>query len=267
MNKSKLIESIVMPNAEISKGYETVSVLTVDGDVHSGFVLEETETRLSLGVANGKRVDIEIDDIEVEKEMKASSMPEGLAKQIAPIEFLDLIEYLSAQRNIKKVTKDGWTNAAYLEPPPLRKMGDAIELSSDAAIKFDGKFPNSSWNAEPHLLFAAVGKKDADFAFHSNHDADSPTITVRLAEPAELQHLVLRNRLSPQFYERAKGLTVWVSSDGESYKRVWSAEKMKGEWKIDFPSGTEAQYLKIGLDGKGTFHLYQTVVYGKPLSN
>ncbi|WP_182867288.1 PVC-type heme-binding CxxCH protein [Stieleria mannarensis] len=262
-DKEKIIRSIVMPNDEISKGYETVNILTVDGDTFNGFVIAKTDDTLSLGIANGKQVDIPIDDIEIEKPMKASSMPEGLLKQIAPIQALDLIAYLSAQRDVTKVSRRGWTSAKYRNQPKLRTHNGAVEISHDAAIKLGPHFGNGTWNSDPHLLLTPVGREDFDFAFHSDHDAESPYVTIRLQEPATLKHLMLRNRLSSQFHSRAKGLTVWVSPDGEDYRQVWKADKLKGDWMIDFPDGTQAQYLRIGLDGEGTFHLYQAVVFGE----
>lgn len=262
-DKEKIIRSIVMPNHEISKGYETVNVLTADGEIVNGFVIARTDETLSLGIANGKQVDIAIDDIELEKPMKASSMPEGLAKQIAPIEFLDLIAYLSSQRDVAKVTRRGWTSTRYRNPPKPREYKGAVEISQDAAIRLGDNFGNSGWNSDPHLLLTAVGREGWDFAFHSDHDAPSPYITIRLSEPKTLKHLLLKNRTESQFHSRAKGLTVWVSADGQTYDPVWKADKMQGEWMIDFPAGTKAQYLRIGLDGEGTFHLYQAVVFGE----
>ena len=263
LSKDKIIRSIVMPNADISKGYETVNVLTADGETVAGFVIARTDETLSLGIANGKRVDIDLDDIEFEKPMKASSMPEGLAKQIAPIEFLDLVAYLSAQRDIAKVSKQGWTSTRYRTEPKLRSYKGATEVSHDAAIKLGKNFGNSTWNNDPHLLLTAVGREGFDFSFHSDHDAPDPYITIRLSQPRTLKHLLIKNRTSSQFYSRAKGLTVWVSQDGESFQEVWKADKMKGEWTVDFPRGTQAKYIRIGLDGKGTFHLYQAVVFGE----
>ena len=66
-------------------------MLTIDGVVHNGFILKEDDDTISLGVADAKgaasakQIDILKDDIEIRKEMKASSMPEGLIKQIAPL--------------------------------------------------------------------------------------------------------------------------------------------------------------------------------------
>jgi putative heme-binding domain-containing protein len=263
MSKEQIIRSVVMPNAEISKGYETVTVLTVEGDTLSGFVIERTDETLSLGVANGKRVDIPIEDIEIEQARKASSMPEGLVKQIAPIEFLDLVEFLSAQRGIRKVNENGWVRAEYRDAPELRTLDGAVEVSQDASIKLGDQFDHGTWNAAPHLALTATSRQDFDFAFHSNHDADSPAVMVRLSEPRELTHLLLRNRVNPQFHSRAQGLTVWISENGQDYRRVWTADEMKGKWVVELPEGTRGQYLKIGLDGKGTFHLDQIAVFGK----
>ncbi|WP_436716125.1 PVC-type heme-binding CxxCH protein [Roseiconus lacunae] len=265
LNKSQIIQSVLMPNAEISKGFETVNILTVDGDTFNGFVIAKDEQKVTLGIADGKQKEILLDDIEIEKPMKASSMPEGLAKQIAPIEFLDLIEYLVSRTNVSQVRNDGWIGASYHEPPKLRSHQGHPELTSDAMVRLGQQFRNSDWNREPHLLFTPVGRKDFDFAFHSEHDVESPAVTIRLSQPSHIKHLKLVNRRNGQFYERAEGLTVWASMDGETFEKVWTAESMKGEWMIDFPSGVDAQFIRIGLDGKGTFHLYQIAAFGEPL--
>ncbi|MEL6110191.1 MAG: PVC-type heme-binding CxxCH protein [Planctomycetota bacterium] len=263
MNTEQIIKTIVMPNAEISKGYETVSVLTAEGDVHNGFVLAKTDDTLSLGIANGKRVDIAIDDIELQKEMKASSMPEGLVKQIAPIEFLDLVAYLSQQRNVRQVKRDGWYSLQYRDPPQLRTHAGASEISRDASIRLGQRFGNNSWNSQASATLGPVGHPFNDFSFHSDHDVQSPEITLRLTGTKSIKHLWLKNRVSSQFHSRAQGLTVWISDDDKEYREVWSAKEMKGEWMIDLPAGTTAKYVKVGLNGKGTFHLYQIAVYGE----
>ncbi|MCC9603253.1 discoidin domain-containing protein [Stieleria sp. JC731] len=263
MQKHQIIRSVLMPNAEISKGYETVNILTVDGDTVNGFVIAKDKEKVTLGIADGKQRTILLDDIEIEKPMKASSMPEGLAKQIAPIEFLDLIEFLSSRRNMYKASKDGWISPAYKKAPELRSHDGSSEITYDAAIKFGPNFSNGTWNNDAHLLLTKDARQDFDFAFHSEHDVDSPYITIRLAQPSKIKHLRLVNRKESQFHSRAEGLTVWTSVDGESYDKVWSADEMKGEWMIDFDEPIQARYIRIGLDGKGTFHLYQVVGYGE----
>ncbi|WP_197439614.1 PVC-type heme-binding CxxCH protein [Calycomorphotria hydatis] len=102
MKREEIMRSILLPNETISKGYETVLILTIEGIQHVGFILSEDDNQVTLGIANGKTVSIPNDDIDFRKDMKASSMPEGLMKQIAPIEFLDLVTYLQRQRTPPK---------------------------------------------------------------------------------------------------------------------------------------------------------------------
>ncbi len=73
-------------------------MLTTDGDTFTGFILKETDQALLLGTSLGKTEEVLKKDIDIRKEMNASSMPEGLIKTIAPSEFLDLLEYLVIQR-------------------------------------------------------------------------------------------------------------------------------------------------------------------------
>ncbi len=252
-----------MPNDKISKGYETISVLTFDGERYTGFILKEDDETLSLGIAKGKQVDIPVDDIEFRKEMKASSMPEGLITQIAPIEFLDLIAYLERQKAVGAVRQDGWIELKSKTAPKLRKHGEYQEISRDSALQLGPTMTNPTWNDNAHLLLSDLPSGDLDFAFHSAHDAVNPAITIRLPKESQLAHLWLQNRIAAQFHERAKGLAVWISKDGQKFDKVWVSEKPQPEWSIDFPAGTTAKYVRIGIDGQGTFHLNRAVIYGK----
>ncbi len=100
-NKEQIIKNVLWPNEEISKGFETVLIVTDEGKSLTGFILEQNDKEITLGVATddgkGKKIVIAKDSIDERKDMKASSMPEGLVKTIAPAEFLDLIEFLTKQ--------------------------------------------------------------------------------------------------------------------------------------------------------------------------
>ncbi|WP_145420822.1 PVC-type heme-binding CxxCH protein [Planctomycetes bacterium K23_9] len=263
MNRHQIITTVLLPNDEIAKGYESVSVVDEDGQANTGFILKETDDVLSLGIANGKQVDIDKDTIEIRKPMKASSMPEGLITQIAPIEFLDLIAYLEQQRDLRKKVRKGWVSIESRKEPKLRTHDGMNEISRDASIRLGRTMKNSEWNRDAYLFLSDAPSNDWGFVFHSDHDVDRPAITIRLKDESEIGHLYLQNRLSKQFYDRAKGLAVWTSVDGESYTQVWKAKKPQAEYQIDLPPGTKAKYIKIGLDGKGTFHLNRGVVFGR----
>ncbi len=261
MDPAKLISSVILPNEEIAKGFETVLLLDYDGGAHNGFVLKEDDDSITLGIANGKEETLLKDDIEIRKEMKASSMPEGLAKTIAPIEFLDLIEYLKQQNGIQTERVDGWVRAAYKTPTPPRTHQDSVEVSRDAWVMMGRGFSDSNYNDELHLWLSPTERTKFGFAFHSDHDTMKPYVTIRLEESMPISHLWLRNR-KEGYHERAEGLTVWTSDNDQDYTKVWSAEKPQSKWMIDFPKNTKAKFIRVGLDGKGTFHLQQAIVYG-----
>ena len=66
-----------------------------------------------------------------------------------------------------------------------------------------------------------------------------------------------------KFHERAKNISVWASLDGEKFEKVWSAKQPKSEWMIDLPANVRAKFIRIGLEGSGTFHLNRAAVYGR----
>lgn len=263
-SKDAIIRHILWPNDTIAKGYETIQLVTVDEEVVTGFVLKETPEAITLGIATtdgkGKEREILKSEIDLKKEMKASSMPEGLAKTIAPSEFLDLIEYLGKQNKFT-IREDGWieTGAASGD---LRKVGEFVEISRDAQLQLPSNFP-AQWSGSANLVLSAVDPTQREFSFHSpNEGSESPAVGIRLASDKEIRVIQIQNRRNPQFYNRAKDLAVWVSNDGMDWKKVWKSEKPSENYTIELPAGTRGRYIKVGLDGRGILHLNQIVVYG-----
>ena len=258
--KVDILKHVLWPNEKIAKGYETIQVVTDEGETVTGFVLKETETAITLGTSNGKPEEILKSNIEGRKEMKASSMPEGLMKTIAPSEFLDLMEYLASQNRFV-IQEGGWIETGVAEGP-LRKHGEWQEISRDAQVQMGVNFPDN-WKQFNNMVLSPADPNTREFAFHSPGEAsESPAIAIRLAASSEIRHIEIQNRRNPQHYDRAKDLAVWISDDGVDWKRVWKAEKGAASWSIDLPAGTKGRYLKLGLDGKGIFHLNQVVIYG-----
>ncbi len=271
---TEIIRHILMPNATIAKGYETVQVLTADGAIFTGFVIKDTEEALTLGVASqdgkGREEVIQKEDIDIRKEMKASSMPEGLAKTIAPGEFLDLIAYLREQTKFV-MQPDGWIETGLAEEGELRQHGEFVEISRDAQLQLGANF-EAVWAKRSNLVLSAANPGDREFAFHSpNEGSFSPSVAIRLAQSCEIRHIDIQNRRNPQFYDRAKDLAIWVSEDGMDWEQVWKLDKdATEEFSIDLPAGTHGKYIRIGLDNgerrgrreQGILHLNRIVVYG-----
>ncbi|GAA5507532.1 PVC-type heme-binding CxxCH protein [Novipirellula caenicola] len=256
MSREQIIRSVIWPNEEISKGFETVQILTYDGQPFAGFILAEDEDTLTLGIANGKIEKIDKEEIEIRKEMKASSMPEGLLETISPGEFLDLIVFLT----------DGWISTDPNRKMKLRKYGEFEEISRDAQLKLGADF-QSRYSGGASSFMSGKSPTEFDFAFHSREGAkpEDTMMVIRLASPSEVRHVELTNRRSAQFHSRAKGLAMWASNDGQSWTKVWTSEQPQAKYSFDLLAGTQAQFIKLGLENGGTFHLDQAVFYGRRL--
>ena len=94
-DRYKLVESVIDPNAEVDKKYLSTRIATADGKIFSGLVVSDSPKEVVLFDGKEKRT-IKVADIEARELLKQSSMPEGLAGTMAPVEFLDLMEYLAS---------------------------------------------------------------------------------------------------------------------------------------------------------------------------
>jgi putative heme-binding domain-containing protein len=94
MNKFKIVQSVVDPNAEVAEKYRSTLIVTTDGMPTAGLVVSENDTEVEL--FDGKAVrKIAKADIEERVTQQQSSMPEGAPATLAPSEFVDLMEYLA----------------------------------------------------------------------------------------------------------------------------------------------------------------------------
>jgi putative heme-binding domain-containing protein len=95
LSRYKIVESLIDPNAEIEAKYLSTRVVTADGKSITGLLVSETEKDLVLFDGKEKRT-VKKEDIDERATLKQSSMPEGLAGTIAPVEFLDVIAFLTS---------------------------------------------------------------------------------------------------------------------------------------------------------------------------
>jgi putative heme-binding domain-containing protein len=93
-----LIESILEPSRTIAPSYETVLVLLKDGRVVTGTRIAETGETLTLGDNQGEKHALARSGIDQVRAQSASTMPEGLEKQLTTDDFVDLIAFLVSQK-------------------------------------------------------------------------------------------------------------------------------------------------------------------------
>jgi quinoprotein glucose dehydrogenase len=89
-----LLESIVDPNRQIAKGFETVILALKSGQIVSGIVKEENAQEVRLMNAEGKSLTVRKGEIE-ERQQGKSAMPPDLIKSLSRNELRDLVEYLA----------------------------------------------------------------------------------------------------------------------------------------------------------------------------
>jgi len=90
-----LLSNVFDPSLVIGKDYQAVTLLTVDGRVLSGLLVEDSPTRVVLKMQGAKLETIARDDVDAMKRSDTSLMPEGIEKQLKPQEIADLFAYLT----------------------------------------------------------------------------------------------------------------------------------------------------------------------------
>ena len=99
LGPEQIVESVLLPNKVIAKGYESFAVVTADGNVIKGVLISQDQQEVVLADSEKKGL-IRIARDDVEAMQKANSaMPNELVDQLASRqEFYDLIKYLSEQK-------------------------------------------------------------------------------------------------------------------------------------------------------------------------
>lgn len=102
MTDESLVESLLDPSKSIRKGFELVTVATLDGRSISGLVVENNAERLVLreSATPGKTIAVTRHEIEKLVTNTTSAMPAGIMNQLASRQqFLDLVRYLLELRD------------------------------------------------------------------------------------------------------------------------------------------------------------------------
>jgi putative heme-binding domain-containing protein len=98
MARDQIAESILKPDASISQGFATVSITAKGNKSYTGFVTEESASRIVMRDITGQVYTIKASDVVSRKEMENSMMPTGLANALSYEEFASLITFLSQQK-------------------------------------------------------------------------------------------------------------------------------------------------------------------------
>ncbi len=93
-----IIESLLDPSRTIAAGFQSQTVAMNDGRVLSGLKISETADTLILADNQGKKHSLLKADIEETQTHAGSVMPDGLEKTLSVEEFVDLITFLTSEK-------------------------------------------------------------------------------------------------------------------------------------------------------------------------
>lgn len=131
---SQLIESLTDPSKTIRKGFETLRLVTVDGEVFSGMSVSRDDGTIVLRDAADlqRELKVPVDDVELESQSAISMMPTGLINVIGNSRDLyDIVSYVHA------IATEGKERARELQPTAeqLKITDDTANLDHATIIK------------------------------------------------------------------------------------------------------------------------------------
>src|SRR5262249_27767128 len=89
-----LLESIVLPDKQIAKGFDTLVLELTNGKTVTGVLKSEDEKEVKLITAEGQPIVVAKAQIE-ERRRGKSAMPEDLVQKLTKRELRDLVEFLA----------------------------------------------------------------------------------------------------------------------------------------------------------------------------
>ncbi|MCA9042231.1 MAG: c-type cytochrome [Planctomycetaceae bacterium] len=92
------LTDILDPNRAVDNNYFSYTILTTEGQIHTGIISSETSTSIVLKQPEGKEVSLLREDIELIKADGVSLMPTGLEQNINVDQMADLISFLKNWR-------------------------------------------------------------------------------------------------------------------------------------------------------------------------
>ena len=115
-----VVQSIIDPSAMITEGFNLLTVVTDDGKIYSGVMLEESGLTLSLGLGTGERIDIPKSRVDERHSSPISAMP-GMALVLSPQQVADIAAFLMGSK-------------ASAAPPMISAKRFAVEEKTDKLV-------------------------------------------------------------------------------------------------------------------------------------
>ncbi len=193
-----IINAILVPDQAIKEEYHTLLVLTTEGQVVQGIIVDRDEKRTVLKEATGELRTIAADSIEDSKE-GGSLMPKGLSNLMTRGELVDLVRFLSElgkpgpyavpttpvvmRWRVRKGDSDTWANA-YAKVGGIVPLDEFTELAGGPTITMRGEIdvsvegPVQVRLSSPEGVQARLGERDLSGPMTVDLPAGRQTLTL-----------------------------------------------------------------------------------------
>ncbi|GIW88403.1 MAG: hypothetical protein KatS3mg108_2727 [Isosphaeraceae bacterium] len=221
-----LLRSLFLPDEAIKEQYHTLVVLTTDGQIFHGILVDRDDQRVVLKDATGTTRSIPTADIEEEKP-GGSLMPKGLTQLMTRGELVDLVRFLSEL---------GRPGPFALPPPSLVRRWQVFR---DVPPDLQQGWPESV-QVSLQLLNADPQRWAPAFALHSG-DLPLQELTGLAGGPV----LYLQTQ-----FELAEPGQMLAQFDDPSGLRLWFGARVveldaSGAARFDAPKGTHRLILRV----------------------
>ncbi len=132
----QLLSNVFDPSLVIGAAYQAQTVVTADGRVLTGLIVEDSPQRVVLKVQGGKQEIVARGDVELMKTSALSLMPEDLEKQLKPQELADLFALLTLDKPPTDPAARKLPGSQPIEPRESSDPGVANELLEYVAPGF-----------------------------------------------------------------------------------------------------------------------------------
>ncbi len=105
LSREAMYISILDPSAAISHNFEAYSILTDEGEMITGVLVNRTDALVTLRTSEGIDRSVKSEMIDSFKKQTKSAMPQDLQKQMTVDQLVDLVEYLMTLKKVDSPTQ------------------------------------------------------------------------------------------------------------------------------------------------------------------
>ncbi len=132
----QLLSNVFDPSLVIGASYQSHTVVTDEGRILNGLLVEDTPERITLKVQGGKLETIPKAAIEISKKSELSLMPEELEKQINAEEMIDLFAYITLDKHPSDPNARRLAGSRRIEPRETSNAEEYAEIIGEVAPGF-----------------------------------------------------------------------------------------------------------------------------------